>query len=432
MKIENAETMTAPQFQAAASKSLTCIAEQNETLVKNYEQLSGETKKSMEELTKAKNQFDGDIKGVQNAIAKFNLQLNHERRMAFGNPIERITRDSEKRNLFVAMLAKALGSEVLEACGPRIREAAKHLKMIDGMARRDIDTTATPGSTFIDTNEVERDIFDVLASYGAYRTVDFRMVGTKTTEIPLKTARVLMQFVDEAGSISADSTKAGSRTTLTPKKIAGLISASSELLEDDVIGVVHDVLNDFVESTAYRLDFITFAAANSDAATDGGFTGMFSGGTAVTAASGNVSVATLDYEDFVKTVANAPVGVLQRMSRWWIHPTLLVKTLYIKDSNGRPIFNTAIESPSAGAIGTILGHPVTQVAAAPSTDSTSSLIAAFGDPNAMAVRLRRDIRIDRSEHFAFNTDEITFRATLRAGAKIKIATGIQVLKTAAS
>jgi HK97 family phage major capsid protein len=75
---------------------------------------------------------------------------------------------------------------------------------------------------------------------------------------------------------------------------------------------------------------------------------------------------------------------------------------------------------------------VTQVAAAPSADTTSSLVAAFGDPNAMALRIRKDLRIDRSEHFAFNTDEITFRATLRAGAKIKAATGITVMKNAAS
>jgi HK97 family phage major capsid protein len=432
MKIENADTMTAPEFQKAAGTALSSIAEQNATLVKNYDQLQSETKKSMEELTKLKNQFDGDIKGVQNAMAKLNLHLGNERRMAFADPVQRICRDVEKRNLFVAMLAKSLGGEVLESCGPRIRAIAKGLRMVDGMAQRDLDTATTTGQSFIDTNEVERDIYDVLALYGQYRSVDFRMVGAKATEIPIKTVRTAMAFVDEAAAISADSAKAGARVTITPKKIAGLISASTELLEDDVIGVVQDILNDFAESTAYKLDWITFTADGTADATDGGFTGMFSGGTAAGAASGNVSVATLDYEDFVTTMAAAPVGILTRGCKWWIHPTLLVKTLKIKDNNGRPIFNTAIESPSFGAIGSILGYPVIQVPAAPSTDTTSSPIAAFGDPNAMACRMRRDLRIDRSEHFAFNTDEITFRATVRAGAKIKVATGIQVLTTAAS
>ena len=428
----NAETMTAPEFQKAAAKTLTSIAEQNEALVKNLGQLEPKTKALFEELTTLKNKHADDIKGLTSTISRINLALAHERSLAFANPIERITKDPEKRNLFVAMIARSLGGEVLDACGTKIRDLAKSLRMIDGMARRDLDTATTTGATFIDTNEVERDIYDVLASYGQYRTVDFRTVGAKATEIPVKSARVAMAFVDEAAAISADSTKAATRVTITPKKIAGLISVTSELLEDDVVGAVQDVLNDLGESSAYKLDWITFTADGTADATDGGFTGMFPGGTAVGAASGNVSVATLDYEDFVKTLAAVPVGLHGRPLRWWINPTILAKMLYIKDSNGRPIFNTAIESPSMGSIGTVLGFPVTQVPAAPSTDSTSSTIAAFGDPNAMAVRMRRDVRIDRSEHFAFNTDEITFRATLRAGAKIKAATGIQVLTTAAS
>jgi HK97 family phage major capsid protein len=428
----DAGSMTQPEFQRAAAKSLGSIEDQNATLVKNYEQLDTSTKKAFEELTALKNNRADDLKGIEASFARIKLALAHERRQAFGDPVARIARDSEKRNLFVAMLAKTLGNEVLEACGPRIREMSKHLRVIDGMARRDIDTTGTPGSVYIDTNEVERDVYDLLATYGAYRTVDFRMVGTKTTEIPLKTARTAMSFVDEAVAITPDVAKAGSRTTLTPKKLAGLISASTELLEDDVIGVVQDILNDFAESTAEELDWITFSADGTADATDGGFTGMFHGGTAVAAATGNTTTGQLELNDFINTVANAPVAVLNRMARWWIHPTMLVKLLKIVDGNGRPIFNTAIESPSAGSIGSILGYPVTTVANAPSTDSASGKVACFGDPFAMALRMRRDLRIDRSEHFAFNTDEITFRATLRAGAKIKAATGIQVLTLAAA
>ena len=433
----NAETMTAPEFQKAAAKTLTSIADQNAALVKNLERLEPETKKAFEEITTLKNKHADDFAALNGALARVNLALANERRMAFANPIERIAKDPEKRNLFVAMLAKSLGGDVLEGCGKKVRDLAKTLRSVrdgeDGFGcRRDMDTTGTPGSTYIDTNEVERDIYDVLAMYGAYKTVDFRMVGAKTTEIVVKTARSLMAFVDEAAAIGADSTKAQSRITLTPKKLATLLSVSAELLEDDVVGAVQDILTEFGMNAAEKLDWITFTADGTADATDGGFTGMFSGGTAVTAVTGNVSVATLDLADVINTVANAPAGVINRPCKWWIHPTILVKMLKIYDSNGRSIFNTAIESPSAGSIGTILGYPVIVVNNAPSTDTVSSLLAAFGDPDAMAVRMRRDVRIDRSEHFAFNTDEITFRATLRAGAKIKAATGIQVLKTAAS
>jgi HK97 family phage major capsid protein len=436
MSIQNAETLTAPEFQKAAGATLASIEDQNHKLVANYDQLDKTTKKAFEELTTLKNKHTDDIAAITTALSRVKLALGNERRTAFANPIDRITRDAEKRNLFVAMLAKALGGEVLEACGPKIRDLAKGLTNDNGLGRSvtkaNLAEGTTTGATFVDTNEVENDIYDVLAMFGAYRTVDFRMVGAKATEIPVKSARAIMLFTDEAAAITPDATKAATRVTITPKKIAGLIGASSELLEDDVVGVVNDILNDFAESTAERLDFSTFAAANASATLDGGFTGMFSGGTAVGAASGNVSIATLDFEDFVNVIANAPAGIINRPSKWWIHPAVLVAILKIKDLSGRPIFNTAIESPSAGAIGTILGYPVITVNNAPSTDGVSKKLAAFGDPQAMAVRMRRDLRIDRSEHYAFNTDEITFRATVRAGAKIKAATGIQVLVTAAS
>lgn len=415
-----------------AIDGIKAVQKSTETLLQNYDQLGKDTKSAMEELTKLKNQ-QADQGELLRSMQRINMSLRNEQRAAFGCPIQRIVGDKEKRELLVAMVVRSLGGEVMDACGPRIRSLAKSLKLSDGIAQRDMDSGNTPGSTFLDTNEVERDIYDVLASFGAYRTLDVRYVSAKATEIPLKTARVAATFIDEAADIGLDSTKAGSRTTLTPKKIAALINVSSELLEDDVVGAVMDLLNDMGESSAYRLDWAAFAADGGTDATDGGFTGMLGGaGTDVTAASGNTTVATLDFEDVVKVMAGAPSGILSRPCKWWLHPTILVKMLYIKDSNGRPIFNTAVEAPSPGSIGSILGAPVVQVHAAPSTDSAGARVAAFGDPQGMAVRIRRDIRFDRSEHYAFNTDEITFRSTMRAATKIKIATAIQVLKTAAS
>lgn len=393
-----------------------------EKLLSNYDQLDGSTKKAMEELTALKNQqagFESMLISLKNLRAK----LATESRMAFGDPGLRIAADEEKRNLVLASVMKQL-----DANG---RLSAKMRDTLGGI-QKDLDTANTPGSTMTNLGALEAEIYDVLSSYGAFSTLDYRTFVGKSVKLPIKTARAAFGWGAEAGTISADSTKAGTSVTLTPKKDSCLLSISSELLEDDAVGVVRDVINDFQEGGAYALDWISFSANGDDDATDGGFSGLFEAGTQVTAASGNVSVATLDFDDFVKTVANAPAGILRRRCRWWIHPTILVKLLYIKDSNGRPIFNTAIESPSMGGIGTILGFPVTMVDAAPSTDSTSSKIAAFGDPMGFAVRVRRVLEIARSEHWAFDTDEISYRAILRAAAAIKRATAIQVLKTAAS
>jgi len=101
--------------------------------------------------------------------------------------------------------------------------------------------------------------------------------------------------------------------------------------------------------------------------------------------------------------------------------------LAIKDANGRPIFLTANEAPSLGGIGTILGFPVTLVGAAPSTNSASAKVAAFGDPQSFAVGVRKDFEIATSDQFKWDTFQISFRGVGRAGAIGRAATGSAIL-----
>lgn len=413
--------MEKEQFEKSVLEKIGSVTEQNQQLLKNYEQMQKETKQAMESLTMLKNS-NADLESQMRAMTRLNQSLKNERRSAFGtDPVKSFARDREKALLMVAGMAKRL--DVLSGCSKSIRDAA---------ASKDLDSANTPGSSLIANAEIDSEIYDLLLTYGAYRQLNVRMIGAKSQDVRIKTARALMAFVDEAGAIGADATKAGTKTTLTPKKIAGLISVSNELADDDVTGVAEDIVRDFMESAAYVLDWISFTANGDADATDGGFSGMFYGGTSRVAAAGNVSVATLDMDDFVACLSGAPAEVLQRGAKWFIHPTFIAKALLIKDGNGRSIFNTAIEAPSFGAMGTILGYPVAPVGVAPSTDGVSKKIASFGDPEGQAVRIRKDLMIDRSKDFAFDTDELTFRATLRAGSLTRAATAFQILTTAAS
>lgn len=395
-------------------------SESTEHLLANYDRLDKSTKAAMEDFTKAKNAFADkkDIEEISRKMALLGASLQREQRAAWGNPIARIANDERLRRAFTRKFIAEL--EIAQ------RLAGKPIT-------KDLDTGNTPGSTAIDNAEVERELYTALLTYGAFRNLDVRMIGRTVTEIRLQTARAAMAFVDEAVAITADSTKAGSKLTVTPKKLAGLISTSTELEEDDVVGIVQEILNDFAESLAYKLDWIGFTADGTADATDGGFSGMFYGGTNVVAATGNVTVATLDYADVLACITGVNAAVLQRgQGKWFLHPTQLARLLSILDLNGRPIFNTAIEAPSYGSIGTILGFPVVPVGAAPTANTVSSLIAVFTEGNNQAIRIRRDFHFDRSEHFAFNTDEITYRATARAASKTKIAASASVLKLAAS
>jgi len=382
-------------------------------LTKNYDNLDKETKKSFEELRKAQKDDTASIEDRVRAIQKVQGSLRRELIDANGCPIRRIVGDPEKRAGFAKMLIHqlSLGNEA---------------------KRKDLDSGNSPGSGYVPAAELERDIYDVLLSYGAFRNLDVRLIGRSASDILIKTARAAMTFVDEAAAISADSTKAGSKVTATPKKLAGLISASTELLEDSDSGVEADILRDFAESTAEKIDWISFTADGTADATDGSQTGIFYGGTTAAAASTHVSMATLTSNDFVTCLTTVAPEVLMRAAKWFIHPTILAKVLNIKDSNGRPIFLNAMEAPAFGGLGSICGYGVIPVGNAPSTDSTSSKVAAFGDPMGQAIRIRRDFRFDRSSEWAFDTDEITFRATTRVASKTKKSTAFAILTTAAS
>lgn len=412
-----------PTIQKQLVDGLGEIKAGQKTLLENYDRLDAATKKSAEDFDKAVKRLDS-IEDVQRSLQKLQANLHRESRAAFADPARRIAMCEEKRAIMKLNIIRGLSLED--------RLSTKQKDYLNGL-RRDLNEGADPGDTYIANPEIERDIYDLLSTYGAFRELDARSIGAKATQIRLKTARAAAFFVDEAAAIGADSTKAGTKVTVTPSKIGCLLTASSELLEDDITGVIEDILNDMAEAHAYRTDWIAFAATGNSDNVDGGFTGMFAGGTDIVAASGHTSIAAITYDDILALMTNATTATLQRgNAKWFLNQNILAKFLGIKDGNNRPIFQSMLEAPSYGALGTIIGRPVVPVAVAPSTDGTSKRLAAFGDPNNLGVRIRRDVRFDRSDHYAFDTDEITFRSTSRVAAKVKLATGFTVLKTAAS
>lgn len=388
--------------------------ETTDSLVEKYDNLDKQTKQAFEELTKLKNAGTQSAEEFQRAIQKVNLQLHREMRAANGDPVKRIQADPEKRTRLNAIVRAACGA-------PMTPEQ-----------RTTLGEDSSPGSTMID-DDLADDIYDTLAEYGVWSTFGVRRLGTKQTKFPVKTARATAGFIlSEGGAITEDTAKAGTSVTCEVEVIGSLLPVSRQLLDDSEFDVTGDVLRDFAQSAAYRLDWACLQADGGADATDGGMTGIFAGGTAVDATSGNVSVETLDFEDIVNTTLGVDAALLTRMSKWWIHPQILMRMLTIKDSNGRPIFLTATEAPSFGGIGSILGYPVIPAFAAPSANSTEDPVAAFGDPEGLVVGIRKDFEFEASDHAGFTTYERYFRGITRAGVKIRKATAFGILTTAAS
>lgn len=407
---------TEEQFRAATLEGVDRLNQRQAELITNYENLTKETKRAFEELTAVKSGVNSQqeiLKKLQGA----QLQLSRERRMAF-DPVARLVNDEERVRSFLAAVLMGAGVKQLP---DSLQPHAKALS--EG---------ATPGSTLIQ-GETARDVYDVLSTYGVWNTFGVRAVGTQTNTLPIQTARTVASWLNtQGGQISEDSTKAGSTVTLTVRTMGVLLGVTRELLDDAIVDVAADVLNDFGQACAYRLDWSCLAADGTNDVTDGNYTGIFSGGTAAGAGSGNTTVSELTLDDFVRCLTTVAASVLRRSARWWIHPTILAKICLIRDENGRPIFQTALEAPAPGSIGSILGYPVVLADAAPNTDAAGNVVAVFGDPQGLAVGIRKAFEFAKSEDHLFDYNQIAYRGLVRAGVIIRAATAFAKLTTAAA
>lgn len=407
--------MDQQQFQDTVLKGVENLGTQQKEFAKKFDELQTETKNAIGELGAVKKEVN-NLAEVSAKLQKAQMAMQQERRLFHGDPIGRIMADEQKARTVLTALRLAKGYPVPES---------------DKAIAKALTEGGTPGSTYI-SGDLARDVYDVLSTYGAWNTLGVRQVGTKTTKFPVKTARALAVWLTtQGGQISLDSTKAGTSVDLEIQTMAVLLDVSRELIEDAEIDVVADVLNDFGEACAYRLDWSAFAADGTADSTDGGYSGIAVGGTAAVAANGNVSLATLDLEDFGKCLTTVAAGVLRRSCRWWIHPQILAKICMLKDSNGRPIFQNALEAPAPGAIGSILGYPVIVADAMPSTDDASKVVAVFGDPQGCVVGVRKQFEIAASDHHLFDYNQIAYRGLMRAGVKVRAATAFAKLTTAA-
>ena len=418
------KTLSEEQFQETVLRGVNAVEEKfqavernQETLLKNYDQLGRETKQTMEEMTRLKNSAN-DRAQVLAAVQKLQLQLRTEAIAAGIDPIQRIANDPEKRarlNLAVRLAVDRNG-DLRQACEPLARA---------------IGEDTGEGATLI-IAQLFKEIYDTLAQYGDWSTLGVRRLGTKVTNFPVKTARVEAQWLtSEAAPIPDDTSEAGGTMTLTVLPNAVLLNVSRQLIEDAEFDVTAMVMEDFQQAWNLRLDTAAFSGDGVADGNNGGFTGLFTAGTKAAAATGNTSAGTLDFDDVNRCLTTVAPVVLRRNPRWWMHPQMLVRMMGIKDNNGRPIFLGALEAPSYWAIGTILGFPVVPVMAAPNTDGADKPVAAFGDRNGQVVGVRDDFVFESSDHYRWNTLERSFRAYGRAATGCRQTNAFAILQTAA-
>ncbi len=415
----------------AQGKQIKTLGDKMSEVTTNLGNADKETKKAFEELAKVQKE-NADLSTKLLAVQKSQLAVQREVHTNWGNPVERFTKNAEVRELINALVRTGLEERTTKRHAEVLKDIPFEGKRF-GIApeQKDLSEGASPGSTYL-RDQLSKMIYDALPDFGIWNTLGTEDMGTKNLILPVDTADPIANFIAEAGEIADDANITGTSVTAIAKKIAVLLNISRELLQDSEYDVTGRVVKKFLRAVAKRMDFAAFRSDGTNDALNGAYTGVFGFGTQIVAATGNTSVETFDFEDITKTVLGAAEAVLDRQCRWWMHPFILIRMLSIKDGNGRPIFLNALEAPTAGGLGSILGFPVTLGHVLPTTNTANKPVMAFGDPEAYVVGRRQDYEFDFSDHARWTNDQRSFRGISRAAFKGRLAAALTVLFTAAS
>lgn len=394
-----------------------------------------EVKKALEDLTKIKNTCN-DFDLAMKAMQKLQASIARNARSSWTDPADRLLGQNEGLGEYLNAVARAVAfpqdTHKLPASWQKmLQEAAANQKALTG-----VDSSL--GQATI-PSEWWKTIYDTLLEYGDYASLKVINVGARTNLVPVATARPSFYWIGAGTGGSGETTAitegsfTGSSVTLSIQTLAAYLLAARELLADSSVDMAPYLTRQMLQSVAFGLDTAAFIGTGAADQTNAGYYGIFYAASvntqlAAAAAAGNTTIEQTQLEDWQNALLTVSPIVLRRKATWWMHPQVLIRALSVRDKAGRPLFQTFSEAPNPGGIGSILGYPVKLVSVAPTTNAAGNPVAAFGDPDGMAVGLRQDMEFATSDDIKFAENMRAFRCLCRAGVKLKTTTGSTTLK----
>jgi HK97 family phage major capsid protein len=238
------------------------------------------------------------------------------------------------------------------------------------------------------------------------KTLDLKSVATKPT----------MTWADE-NSAPAPTTAAFGEKTLTLKKLMGFLTWTSELQEDEAIGILPVIAQLFGEATAEKEDLAAFTGTGASAF--GGFTGILNlaGAQIYTSASG--SVEDYDFDDLSKG-RQLLTKARRRNATWVMHSDIVALFERIKGVDGQYIYRR----PQDGNPGTIWGDPVIAVDVMPVSSAVvgaADKFAIYGDFRSTLMGIGRDFNLSVSGEGTLRTgDDVLYSAFHQDGSILRV------------
>jgi HK97 family phage major capsid protein len=269
--------------------------------------------------------------------------------------------------------------------------------------------SATPMSTSADAELVPQGFYDQIQEILRYTGPAFQpglytILNTASgndIKVPRQTAFSAATATAE-GAVFTVSNPTGESFTLKAQKVGVLLKTSREIIEDSGIDLVSYIARQAGEAVGYKVNDL-LAVGTGTVVPNGIFVASGLGVTGGTAVSGAFTADNLiDLLHSVDSAVAARPATALQMNR-----AALGAVRKLKDGDGRYLFEY-------GAAGEprILGERIVENPFAPAVALEAKSVI-YGDMSSYHVRQVGGIEVARSDDFAFDTDEVVWRVSMR-------------------
>jgi HK97 family phage major capsid protein len=283
------------------------------------------------------------------------------------------------------------------------------------LLKRGTATEGNPGGGgYLVPTPLSNAIIDIRAEAGISRQVA-RVIPMTANDltIPKKLAGTTVYYPGEAGAITPSDQTWG-QIGLNAKKRAILSYVSNELRDDAIINIMDDLASQMGQDFAVKEDseFI-LGDGTSTYGGEVGLSAAVGAGGVVSAQTGHDTWGELDLADITAAMGALP-SKWRAYSPAWIcsasfYHTALVRLLLASSGN-----RVADLEGGPNQRPTFSGYPVYFTDLLPTTTAAATIVAFFGAfSQAVIIGDRTGIRIDQSEHAAFENDVTAIRGTTR-------------------
>jgi len=285
---------------------------------------------------------------------------------------------------------------------------------------------ATTGSYLIPT-EYATEVLRLAEDQSELMAVVQRTGMTSRSKLfPKKLTGVSFTYVSSESTDKTESAPTFAQETLTARTYALWLSSSEEFLEDSVgeVGAYFAAIIGEAWATKFDNEFLVGSGTP--------VTGLLKDADTAKHTMTGTAFTDVTFDDLWDTISKLNTRAKRRGAKFILHPQIFDMLAKIKDAQGNYIYQRPYESRP----GTLLGFPYLFSDEAPdlADSAKNTAFVALGNPLNLlwGQRLNLEIKFFPDTYYGMKSDQVFWRARVRAALNIALPENFAVLRTAAS